>query len=248
MHSGHADQGTADSDHGWSVRYTTTLGALELDVDIEAAESVVCLIGPNGSGKTSLLRAIAGASRPARGRIRIGPRVVWSPEGRIDLAPEERRVGYVPQGYGLFPHLDALSNVAFGIRADDSRSRRRRAGEMLAEMNAGALGSRSPRRLSGGEKQRVALARALAADPALLLLDEPLAALDATARGAVRAFLAERLDRLGSPALVVTHDARDVRALADRVIVLEAGRVVQSGAPDAVASEPSTPFVEEFFG
>jgi ABC-type sulfate/molybdate transport systems ATPase subunit len=228
-----------------------TLGALELDVDLGGGDAPVALIGPNGSGKTTLLRTLAGAHRPQAGRIRLGERIVFDSETGVDLPPEERHVGYVLQGYGLFPHLSVLENVAFGLRArvkgGSPAEGRASASEVLARVGCAHLVERSPAGLSGGEQQRVALARALAVAPEILLLDEPLAALDARARKQIRSYLVEHLSARSGPALVVSHDPRDVAELGATVHVLEGGRVVQSGTPDALAARPATEFVEAFF-
>ena len=235
----------------WHVQVRMRIGALELDVEIDGAEAPVSLIGPNGSGKTTLLRTIAGAYRPDVGRIRLGDRDVFDSASGLDMPPEARRVGYVPQGYGLFPHLSVLDNVGFTWttrRPHMARTERRaRALRLLERVECGHLAHRSPVGLSGGEQQRVALARALAVDPSILLLDEPLAALDARARRAVRNYLAEHLAARRSPALVVSHDLRDVRALGGPVCVMEAGRIVQRGRAEELAARPATEFVQAFF-
>ncbi|MDH3421674.1 MAG: ABC transporter ATP-binding protein [Gemmatimonadota bacterium] len=235
----------------WRVQVRMCLGALELDVDVDGGEEPVALIGPNGSGKTTLLRTIAGAHRADAGRIRIGETDVFDGDTGLDLPPEARRVGYVPQGYGLFPHLSVLENVAFGSIAWSPRPGREErlmhAEKLLARVGCVHLANRKPAGLSGGEQQRVALARALAVEPKMLLLDEPLAALDAQARRAVRNYLAEHLSQRSGPALVVSHDLRDVKALGGPVCVIEDGRVVQRGLPDELAARPATEFVEAFF-
>lgn len=235
----------------WSVTLRMSLGDLELDVDLEGGEEPVALIGPNGAGKTTLLRTIAGAYRPDAGLIRVGDADLFDSGRGLDLPPDERHVGYVPQGYGLFPHLSVAENVAFGLRAARSaagpQDRRAAATALLERVGCAHLAARSPRTLSGGEQQRVALARALAVEPRMLLLDEPLAALDARARRAVRAYLAEYLGKRRGPALVVSHDQRDVRALGGPVCVIEDGRVVQRGSAEELAAHPATDFVEAFF-
>ena len=233
----------------WHVAVRMRLGSLDLDVDIQGGDAPVALIGPNGSGKTTLLRTIAGAHRPDSGFIRVGAERVFDADAGVDLAPERRHVGYVPQGYGLFPHLSALDNVAFSWLARGvSRAERRRAGLGLMErMGCAHLADRTPKGLSGGEQQRVALARALTVDPKILLLDEPLAALDAQARRAVRGHLAEHLAARPGPAIVVSHEARDVWALGADVHAIEAGRIVQSGSAEALAKSPATEFVAAFF-
>jgi ABC-type sulfate/molybdate transport systems ATPase subunit len=233
----------------WHVAVRMRLGVLDLDVDIQGGDAPVALIGPNGSGKTTLLRTIAGVHRPHGGFIRVGDERVFDAECGVDMAPEARHVGYVPQGYGLFPHLSAVDNVAFSwiARGLPRAERRRAALELMERMGCAQLADRAPTELSGGEQQRVALARALSVDPKMLLLDEPLAALDAQARRAVRSYLAEHLAARPGPAIVVSHEARDVWALGADVHAIEAGRIVQSGTAEALAKSPATEFVAAFF-
>ncbi|MBM4183424.1 MAG: ATP-binding cassette domain-containing protein [Gemmatimonadetes bacterium] len=233
----------------WRAAVRLRIGSLELDAEVQGREGPVAVIGPNGSGKTTLLRTIAGAFRPDSGFIEIGGVPVFDASRGIDLPPERRGVGYVPQGYGLFPHLSVIDNVAFPlISKGASRAVRQEGSRRTMERTGCAhLTRRATHGLSGGEQQRVALARALAAEPGLLLLDEPLAALDAPARREVRTYLASHLARERLPALVVSHEARDVRALGAEVLVLERGRVVQSGTVDALAASPATDFVAAFF-
>jgi molybdate transport system ATP-binding protein len=233
----------------WRVAVRLSVGPLALDVDMEGGDTTVALIGPNGSGKTTLLRTIAGAFRPDWGFIRLGEEKVFDAEGEIDLPPERRGVGYVPQGYGLFPHLSVLDNVAFSwiARGVERESRREAAFRMMQRMGCEHLADRRPQGLSGGEQQRVALARALTAEPRMLLLDEPLAALDAPSRRSIRAYLVEHLAARRGPALVVSHEARDVRALGGLVHVIEGGRIVQSGTAAELAKAPATEFVAAFF-
>ena len=226
------------------------VGELDLDVRLEGGVRPVALVGPNGSGKTTLLRTIAGAHRPSAGVIAIGDRVLFDSDRGIDLPPEERRVGYVPQGYGLFPHLRVLDNVRFGLAGSSRRENGGRASAVavLEQLEAGHLAERWPDTLSGGERQRVALARALVTEPHILLLDEPLAALDAAARRTMRRRLAERLTASAVPALVITHDVHDIVALNADVHVMEGGRIVQRGPAESLATHPATEFVAEVFG
>jgi len=215
-----------------------------LDVEIAvAAGEVVALVGPNGAGKTSLVRALAGLLR-ADGSVCVGDVEIAT------LPPADRRVGWLPQVPSLFGHLTARDNAAFSLRARGVRRGPARASAQgwLQRLGVGELGDRLPHELSGGEAARVALARALAAEPSLLLLDEPLAALDNTTRDEVRRLLRSTL--AGGPAavLVVTHDPVDVVALADRVVVLEAGRVLQTGTPTQVAAAPRSPWVASLLG
>lgn len=233
----------------WSAEIRVVRGTLTLDIAIDGPDAPLALIGPNGAGKTTFLRTLAGAHRPESGRIQIGDRVLFDSAQNIDLPPEARRVGYVPQGYGLFPHLSALDNVAFGLlaRGVSRKVARQAAQDRLEALGGGRLSDRFPSALSGGEKQRVALARALIVEPEILLLDEPLAALDIAARRTLRTYLADYLANRGSPAVIVTHDVRDVRALGAEVYVLEGGRQIARGTPRTLAAESSSAFVAEFF-
>ena len=235
----------------WNVALRIQVGTLALDVAIDGDDRPVAVIGPNGSGKTTLLRVIAGAHRPTSGHIRVGGRTLFDSGRGIELPPQERSVGYVPQGFGLFPHLTAIDNVAFGLttaaRRGAKAEARRRAADLLADLDGDQLVDRLPAQLSGGEQQRVALARALITEPALLLLDEPLAAMDATARRKLRTLLVSHVRARSRPAIVVTHAVRDVVAFGGDVVVLEAGRVVQKGPVAVVAAHPANDFVAEFF-
>ncbi|HJL14022.1 MAG TPA: ATP-binding cassette domain-containing protein [Sandaracinaceae bacterium LLY-WYZ-13_1] len=219
-----------------------TRGELDLAVEL-TCDGVTLVMGPNGAGKTTLLRALLGAETPHRGRVALDGTVLFDAARGIDRPPEERSVAYVPQGYGLFPHLTVEENVRFAVGPGPDAERRARALTWLVALDLEALADRPPRALSGGERQRVALARAMARAPRLLLLDEPLAALDPTARPRVRRFLAEWLEDAAVPALVVSHDAADARAFADDVVVLEEGRVVQHGPPDTLTTRPASAFV-----
>jgi ABC-type sulfate/molybdate transport systems ATPase subunit len=216
------------------------LRAFILDVALSAEAETVALVGPSGAGKTSVLAVIAGLRRPDRGRV-VADDVAWVDRAAgVDLPPERRRVGLVPQDYGLFPHMTVEQNVEFagGGRTD----------ELLARLRIAHLAGERPGQLSGGERQRVALARALARDPAVLLLDEPLAALDAHTRLLVRDELGEILSQLGIPTLLVTHDFADATNLADRVAVIDQGHIRQVGTPAQLLAEPADGFVITFTG
>jgi len=224
------------------------VGGLDVQVRLATAGKPLVLVGPNAAGKTSLLLMILGALRPERGRVKLDGRLLFDAEQGIDLPPEDRGVGYVPQDYGLFPHMTVVGNVAFGLecrRRLARRERRRRALELLDALEVAHLASRFPRSLSGGEGQRVALARALASEPQALLLDEPLAALDAGVRRQMREFLPSRLAMLELPAIVVTHDPGDAAAFGQDIAVIEQGRVVQRGTLAALAEAPASAFVTE---
>ncbi len=202
-----------------------------------AAGAALAIVGPNGAGKSTLVQAIAGL---------IDYSGAVSSDGRsLDaLPPEHRRVGVVFQDYLLFPHLSVLENVAFGPRAQGRRDAVAAASGWLDRLGIAALASRRPSGLSGGQAQRVALARALAADPEVLLLDEPLAALDVEVRDEVRAELAEHLARFGGVAILVTHDLEDVAAIAQDVLVLEHGRITQRATVRELIRAPATGYVE----
>lgn len=221
-----------------AVRVTRDTFALDVEL---GAERALAIAGPNGAGKSTLLAALAGLVE-ATGGIRLGGR-------RLDgLAPELRRVGYVFQDYLLFPHLTVLENVAFGPRAlgRGRAASRATASGWLDRLGIPELAERRPAQLSGGQAQRVALARALATDPELLLLDEPLAALDVEVRDEVRAELAEHLSDWGGLTIVVTHDREDAAALARDILILERGRVAQRGTLEQLAGNPATPWIERF--
>jgi ABC-type sulfate/molybdate transport systems ATPase subunit len=213
--------------------------ALRVGLTVAPGETVA-LVGPSGAGKSTVLRAVAGLLVPDEGRIALGDATWFDRAGGVALAPERRAVGLVFQDYALFPHLTVAQNVAFGGAA--------RAGELMERLGIAPLAGERPGRLSGGERQRVALARALARDPGVLLLDEPLAALDAHTRAVVRGELAALLSELALPTLVVTHDHRDAIALADRVGVLVDGRLRQLATPAELLRAPADPFVAAFTG
>jgi ABC-type sulfate/molybdate transport systems ATPase subunit len=224
----------------------TRLGTLELEVALEVrAGECLALAGPSGAGKTSVLRVVAGLLRPERGLVEAGGETWLDTERGIELAPEQRRCGYVFQEYALFPHLSAWQNVAYPLRGGD---RRERALALLERFGMAELAEAKPATLSGGERQRVAVARALAREPGVLLLDEPLAALDTRTRGSAARELGALLREVAVPALLVTHDFSEAAQLGDRVGVIDAGRVVQEGTPSELAAAPRSAFVADFTG
>jgi len=232
-----------------AVTLTVRRGQLTVDLDLAVADGeVLAVLGPNGAGKSTLLRVLAGLLPPDTGRVTVDGDV-WDDDG-VHVPPHRRRVGMVFQDYLLFPHLTALENVAFGLRTRGVRhpEARRRAADWLARVGLADLGGSKPAQLSGGQAQRAALARALATEPALLLLDEPLAALDARTRLTVRAELRRHLAAFGGSTVLVSHDPIDAMALADRVVVVEDGRVVQEGTPAEVARRPRTDYVARLVG
>ena len=224
-------------------------GRLELEVEV-AVEPGDCLAiaGPSGAGKTSVLRVAAGLLRPAHGRVRANGETWLDTERAVNLPPDRRRCGYVFQDYALFPHLSAWQNVAYGLRGRPRRERRSRALELLDRFGLGDRAEDRPRTLSGGERQRVAVARALARRPDVLLLDEPLSALDARTRAGAARELAAVLRETEAPALLVTHDFSEAAQLGDRVGIVDSGRVVQQGTPSELAAAPRSAFVADFTG
>ncbi len=216
-----------------------------VDLVLGAGE-LLGLVGPSGCGKSSLLRSIAGLLPIDAGSIRLGADLV--DDGAHRLPPERRSIGLVFQEHALFPHLTVAANVEFGIRRSPGGRRRERVQEMLDLVDLGGHGQRYPHELSGGERQRVALARALAPEPALMLFDEPFASLDHNLRVQLRHDVAATLRATGTPALFVTHDQREALAIADRIAVMRAGRLVQLGSPAEVYHTPVDEFVGAFMG
>jgi molybdate transport system ATP-binding protein len=225
------------------------VGQLELQVALAVGQGeTVALAGPSGAGKTTVLRLIAGVARPDRGRVECDGEV-WLDTGRgIALEPERRSCGYVFQEYALFPNLRAWENVGYGMTDVPRRIRRVRARELLARFGLEPLADARPATLSGGERQRVALARALAREPKVLLLDEPLSALDARTRAGASRELAAVLAKADIPAVLVTHDFEEASLLADRIAVIDRGRIVQTGTGVELASGPASAFVADFTG
>ena len=219
---------------------------LALALEVEAGECLA-VAGPSGAGKTTLLRIAAGLLRPVAGRVAIGEEVWLDTAAGRELPTERRRCGVVFQDYALFPHFSAWRNVAYGMDGQ-RRERRRRAQELLERFGIAALADASPASLSGGERQRVALARALAAEPRVLLLDEPLAALDPDSRRDALRQLHGLLAELSIPVLLVTHSYDEAAPLAERVAVIDRGCVVQAGTAAEISARPASPFVADFAG
>jgi molybdate transport system ATP-binding protein len=220
--------------------------ALDVQLDVDPGETVA-ILGPNGAGKTTLLRALAGLV-PIEGRVELGGQVLEDSALRLRVPTEQRHVGLVFQDHVLFPHLNALDNVAFGLQAQGRPEAKQIARGWLERAGLADKASSMPRELSGGQAQRVALLRTLATDPRLLLLDEPLSALDVTIRAEVRRELSRQLASFGGVRLIVTHDPLEAIALADRLVVLENGQVVQSGTPEEVTARPRSRFVADLAG
>jgi len=230
------------------VRVVTHLPGFTLDVAWTAGDGVAVLFGPSGAGKTLTLQCLAGLLRPDQGRIVVDGRVLFDSSAGVDVPPQARRVGYVFQGYALFPHLSVAENVGFGLRERPRAERAARTALVLERLGLADLARRAPHELSGGQRQRVALGRALATDPALLLLDEPLSALDAPLRRALRDELRAILREWRTAAVVVTHDFTEAYRLADRIVVYDAGRVVQSAPRSELLWQPASETVAHIMG
>ena len=226
-----------------SKRFDQTLALNRVSLDIQEGEFVF-LLGPSGCGKTTLLRIIAGLEEATAGGI------IQAGQDVTQLPPSKRNFGIVFQSYALFPNLTAFQNIAYGLenRREPKDKIRARVAELLALVGLEEYGNRFPAQLSGGQQQRVALARALAISPGLLLLDEPLSALDARVRANLRIEIARLQRRLGVTTIMVSHDQEEALTMADRVVVIEQGRVAQVGAPEHIYHHPATPFVADFVG
>ncbi len=220
----------------------------ELDLDITFSSGITILFGPSGAGKTTLLDCIAGLIRPDAGRIAIAESALFDGMLRINVPPQRRKVGYVFQDLALFPHLSVEGNVEYGLSSLDKRERKRRSTAILESFRIEHLRSRRPGQISGGERQRVALARALVVDPAILLLDEPLAALDAVTKAKIVEDLRAWNQEHRIPVVYVTHSRDEVFALGERVIVLENGRPIAQGTPHQVMSAPQNETVAQLAG
>lgn len=227
------------------LELSAAVHARGLDVAFEVPDGqTVALLGANGAGKSTVLSVVAGLLAPDRGRVSLGGRVLTDDRRRVPT--HKRRIGLLAQEAALFPHLSVRANIAFGPKAQGLRDANRRTAEWLTAVNATDLASRRPGQLSGGQQQRIALARALAGDPELVLLDEPLAALDVSVAEDLRHLLARHL--VGRTTIVVTHDLLDVLALADRIITLDAGRIVEDGPVNEVLSAPRSGFTARLAG
>jgi sulfate/thiosulfate transport system ATP-binding protein len=232
---------------GLQKKFGSVVVCDNLNLDIPAGE-LVALLGPSGSGKTTLLRIIAGLEVPDAGSV------LFHGEDATNTDVRERNVGFVFQHYALFGHMTIFENVAFGLRVRGKATRpnenaiRKKVTDLLELVQLGAMASRYPHQLSGGQRQRVALARALAVEPKVLLLDEPFGALDAKVRKELRRWLRRLHDEVHLTSVFVTHDQEEAMEVADRVVVMNQGRIEQQGAPDEVYDHPATPFVLQFLG
>jgi molybdate transport system ATP-binding protein len=234
-----------------NARVRTRLGTLTLDCDISVESNItVAVLGPNGAGKTTLLRIVAGLLPLDEGHVDVNGLVFVDTETHTWVTPESRQVGFVFQDHGLFPHLSVLDNVAFGLRARgvDRREAQAKANAWLERVGLAKYASSRPSELSGGQSQRAALARVLVTDPQALLLDEPLAAVDASARLELRRTLREHLSTFAGVRLIVTHDPLEAASLADRVVVLEDGHVTQDGPFAEVSTRPRSAWIARMAG
>ena len=227
------------------VDFQKRLDGFRLNIVFAAQNELVVLFGPSGSGKSLTLRTIAGTMPPDAGRIVIDNQAVYDSSQQLNLPPQVRQVGYVPQHYALFPHLTAAANISFGLAHLPRHKREQRVSEMVTLFGLQGLAHRRPHELSGGQQQRVALARALAVRPRLLLLDEPFAALDVSLREALREELVQVQARTGITVMMVTHDLTDAFALGQRMIVYDAGQVIQQGPREEVFFHPANRHVAE---
>ena len=234
--------------HRLEVRLVKRLPGFTLDVEWTAGEGVAALFGPSGAGKTLTLQCLSGLLEPDAGRVVVDDRVLFDAETGVDLPPQRRQIGYVFQGYALFPHLSVADNIGFGLRDRPRAEARGRAADVIARMGLEGFEARRPHELSGGQRQRVALGRALAPDPALLLLDEPLSALDATLRQSLRDDLRRILAEWRTAAVLVTHDFTEAYRLGDRIVVYEAGRVIQSAPRAELLWQPASARVAGIVG
>src|SRR5215469_11868628 len=227
------------------------LSRLNLDAALTVASGeVVALLGPNGSGKSTILRALVGLLPLAGGRVVLDGTVLEDPAQHTRVEPEKRPISLMFQDYLLFPHMNAVENVAFGLRSrgTDKKTAREKASQTLARLDLSAVAEAKPGAMSGGQQQRVAMARALVTDPKLLLLDEPLAALDVSIKTSVRRLLRDVLRQSHAANMLVTHDLLDAVALSDRMIVIEDGAIVQAGTPAEVTARPRSRYVADLTG
>tara|TARA_R100000027_G_scaffold38727_2_gene28616 strand:+ start:982 stop:2052 length:1071 start_codon:yes stop_codon:yes gene_type:complete len=230
---------------GLSHRYGRTRSVRDISFSIEPGE-IVCLLGPSGCGKTTILRLASGLESPETGSIHIAGQCVA--HGSQVVPPEQRPISMVFQDYALFPHLTVIQNVVFGLKRVAPKERYRRATEVLERVGLSLSKDRFPHTLSGGQQQRVALARAIALRPQLMLMDEPFSNLDINLRFSVREKTREVLQSLGAATLLVTHDGEEAAQLADRILLLNKGEIVQEGSPEDFYFSPTSPFSARFFG
>lgn len=240
------------SESGLQVRVRRTLssedGGFQLDVAFALEKGITILFGPSGAGKTTLLDCIAGLAHPDQGRVAVGARVLFDSEEGINLSPAERKIGYVFQDLALFPHLNVETNIAYGLNGRNAEDRKLRVTNALESLGISDLRTRRPAELSGGERQRVALARSLVTQPQVLILDEPLAALDMPVRMKIAEDLRKSVQSLPIPVLYVTHSRDEVFMLGERMLMLERGKVIAEGTPHQVMSAPRNETVAQLAG
>jgi iron(III) transport system ATP-binding protein len=232
-----------------SIRYGSVTAVESVSFDIIAGQQLT-LLGPSGCGKTSTLRAVAGLEKPTSGIIRVGGRAVFDSAKRINIPAEQRGMSMVFQSYAIWPHMTVFENVAYGLRVRNETgiALKEKVHHALDLVKMGAYADRNASALSGGQQQRVALARACAFSPSVLLFDEPLSNLDAKLRSEMRIELRELQRRIGVTSLYVTHDLEEALAMSDRIVVMRAGLIEQSGTPADIYSHPRTAFVADFVG
>jgi molybdate transport system ATP-binding protein len=228
--------------------FSSAKRTFSLDVDLSASPGFTILFGESGSGKTTLLDCIAGLATPETGRIALGERLLFDANGRSNVPVAKRNIGYVLQDLALFPHLTVEQNIAYGLATLPREARKNKVAEVIREFRIEALSRQRPAQISGGERQRVALARSLVTDPCVLLLDEPLAALDAATKAKILDDLRRRNDKHRIPILYVTHSREEVIALGERVLVMEQGRIIAQGTPHEVLSAPRQETVAQLAG
>ena len=231
-----------------SVDIEKKLGAFHLRSQFEAPDETMALLGASGCGKSMTLKCIAGIVTPDRGRIVLGGRVLFDSEKKINLPPQQRRVGYLFQQYALFPNMSVEQNILCGIRSGDKAEKRRVLAEKIRMFRLEGLEKKHPAQLSGGQQQRVALARAVVIEPSVLLFDEPLSNLDAKLRESMRDELRALQQRLGITSLYVTHDQSEAMAISDKVVIMKDGVICQQGTPQEIYEQPASRFVANFIG
>ena len=230
----------------WSAELHLKIDGFAVDVRFEGTHPIMAVVGPNGAGKTTVLRALIGAYPLDSGYVKIGDRLCCDVAQGLNLPPDQRQVAYVPQGSGLFPHLNVFDNVSFGLRGrEDAEST---VVSQLDNLGITHLKDRYPRQLSGGEGQQVALARALVREPSLLLLDEPFSALDASTKRRLRHQLPSTLSARGLATLLVSHDRRDLEPFDPYILIMDQGQCVQRGSFEELEHKPVNDFVREFLG
>ncbi len=234
--------------HKLAVTIDLMIENFHLQANFQAQDEIIAIFGPSGAGKSTILRAIAGLVTPQQGIIRLGEQTLFNAQQKINLPPQKRNLGYVPQNYALFPHLSVAENIAYGVPRHPRHANRQRTRELLELMQLTAFANRRPDELSGGQQQRVALARALAPQPAILLMDEPLAALEDSLRQKLRAELRAIPQRFHVPVLLVTHSLSEANSLASQLVILDQGQMCQAGPKDEIMQRPITPAAARIVG